>query len=136
MTAVFKSGAKRSEVKPRYDLIPLIFLDALADHCGKGTDKWGCANWQKGGDDFIKDAYNHMTGHALKASQGMTDENHLIATAWNAMAIYVLEQRRKQEALEPGIEFGGVILRSEPIKPAILRNREAGELLPIDPSIF
>lgn len=95
----FPEGAVRSELKPCYDLIPLEFLTALAEHCAKGADKYGCGNWQKGGPDFIRDARNHMIEHALKAARGDTDENHLIAVAWNAMAIWCLEQSLPREVV-------------------------------------
>jgi len=93
--AHFNTGAVRSSVKPRYDLIPVQFLQALAEHCTKGAEKYGCQNWQKGGEDFILDAYNHLIEHSHKAAAGMTDENHLIAVAWNAMAIFCLESEKR-----------------------------------------
>lgn len=83
----FKSGAKRSERKPRYDLIPKVALDRLANRfTGElihgipqypgdpvanqskptgGALKYGECNWEKGlpTSDVINHIYDHLTSY-------------------------------------------------------------------------
>lgn len=60
---VFKSGAKRSELKPRYDLIPPDALRRLAQRYTLGAEKYGEFNWQKGMP--LGDTLNHIIDHLL-----------------------------------------------------------------------
>ena len=57
----FASGAKRSELKPRYDLIPSVALEALARRYALGAERYGEYNWQKGLP--FNDVFNHMQDH-------------------------------------------------------------------------
>ena len=61
----FESGAKRSKVMPRYDLIPISVLTCLADQLQLGAEKYGEYNWVNGLDDpkYLRDALNHMQVH-------------------------------------------------------------------------
>ena len=81
----FKTGAKRSEVKPRYDLIPKSFLERVAKRLtGEvtkdkgGAFQYGECNWEKGlaTSDVINHNYDHLSSYAnyfremLKISNG------------------------------------------------------------------
>jgi len=76
----------------RFDLIPFEGLEALAIWYEGGANKYGDRNWEKG--LSVKDCINRMNRHASKAANGRTDEDHLSAVIWNAMAAITLMQRR------------------------------------------
>lgn len=80
------SGAKSSERKPRYDLIPFIALEREAVRMAEGAAVHGENNYQKGvGDEaFRKDRQNHALEHLLKYIAGDRSENHLAAVRCNA----------------------------------------------------
>lgn len=95
-------GALRdSEGKPRYDLIPPEFLEALAVHLSEGCKKYSDRNWERGMD--WGQCYRALMSHATKWAKGETfdddpklpgyNAHHMIAAAWNAMALYVYHAR-------------------------------------------
>jgi hypothetical protein len=103
--AVFTSGASSSEQKPRYDLIPPEAMLALALRFALGARVHGDRNYEKGCHDpvFVRDRYNHMIEHALKAANGDTSEDHLAAVLCNAAMLIRLTTRRDAEKdLGPG----------------------------------
>lgn len=85
-SAVFESGAKSTERKPRYDLIPVAALEREAVRWAEGADAHGENNYRKGIDDpaFIKDRINHLIEHALKYADGDRSDDHLAAIRCNA----------------------------------------------------
>jgi hypothetical protein len=68
----FPGGARRSDRKPRFDLIPFEFLEAVAQVLTSGTDKYGPYNWKRGQKDFFLDAWNHAFVHLRKATGAKT----------------------------------------------------------------
>jgi hypothetical protein len=94
----FKTGSVRdtSEGKGRYDLISPISLSRLAKHFENGAVKYGDRNWEKGQpmcrylDSAIRHIYKHL--------EGMRDEDHLAAAAWN-----VLGAIHTEEMIERGL---------------------------------
>jgi hypothetical protein len=64
----FESGAKSTVVKPRYDLLPPIALELLAERFGYGAVRHGDKNYLKGKADplFIRDRKNHLFEHVAK----------------------------------------------------------------------
>lgn len=71
----FKTGSKRSEVKPRYDLIPKVFLDRLAQRFTGdlfeegptgGALEYGEVNWMRGlpTSDVINHIIDHLTTYS------------------------------------------------------------------------
>ena len=115
----FETGARRDTQvgKGRYDLIPPQFLHELtlalegvgldrdvllgltlipmrpllrlAALYGRGARRYGPSNWLKG--IPLSRTFNSLTRHAAKWAAGMDDEDHLIATAWNAFAVVETE---------------------------------------------
>jgi hypothetical protein len=77
--AVFASGAKSSEEKPRYDLMPLCALRRWAERLDYGARKHGAKNWTLGKDDadYRRDRINHTIEHLLKYANGDRSEDHL-----------------------------------------------------------
>jgi len=93
---VFASGAIRDTKhgKGRYDLLPVKAIEALAKHCELGAMKYGERNWEKGipSDSFMDSGIRH----AFNALMGKTDEEHLIAAAWNFLCCYELKNKCKR----------------------------------------
>ena len=89
----FETGAVRDmqEGKGRCDLLPPLALLRLARHFEAGAFKYGERNWEKGIplSSFIDSALRHM----LKYMAGETDEDHLVAAAWNLMAALETEEK-------------------------------------------
>jgi len=82
--------------KARFDLLPPEFLQALAQHMTVGAVKYTDRNWESGtawGRHFgslQRHAWAWWAGQDLDPETGT---NHLIALAWNAMALYVWQTR-------------------------------------------
>lgn len=94
----FPSGAKRSELKPRYDLIPASPLRRLAARYAMGAERYGEYNWQKGLP--ISDTLNHVIDHLLRYKEQLNSPNvpfdpddDLAAAAWGVFALMYYEER-------------------------------------------
>lgn len=59
--AVFETGARRSSLKPRFDLIPHVFLVRVAHRFGMGVPQYGEHNYKKGLP--FDDTFNHIIDH-------------------------------------------------------------------------
>lgn len=98
----FKTGAKRSDVKPRYDLIPKVAIERLAKRftgellvdannlgtfgggdLGRGNEatggalKYGECNWEKGlpTSDVINHIYDHLTSYVDQFRVALRNSN-------------------------------------------------------------
>lgn len=90
-------GLRYVDGKPRFDLLPPASLFALADHFRKGCDKYAERNWERGM-DWSK-CFGSLMRHAWKWAWGEdvdseTGTHHMIAVAWNAMALYEYHIRK------------------------------------------
>lgn len=97
MAVAFESGAKSSEQKPRYDLIPACALIREAIRMAEGAEVHGENNYQKGKTDpgFIADRINHLIEHAVLYASGDRSTDHLAAVRCNAgMLMWIESQRR------------------------------------------
>lgn len=101
----FASGAKSTEIKPRYDLIPLEALLAMANRFAYGAARHGEHNWRKGATDpdFRRDRGNHAVEHIFNylnnrttydatTGEATTPEHHLEAAITNLAMLCGLEQ--------------------------------------------
>lgn len=91
---VFDSGAKSSELAPRFDLIPYEAQRREAVRWGLGAQGHGENNWKKGlrDDVFRKDRLNHLIVHIAKWADGDRSDDHLAAARCNlAMLIWFEE---------------------------------------------
>jgi hypothetical protein len=94
MTQRFRGGARRSDRKPRFDLVPYEFLEALAEILTSGAATYGPHNWQRGQKDFFIDAWNHAFAHLQLFKEGDTSENHLAHLACNvAFLIWAVQHK-------------------------------------------
>lgn len=81
----FPTGAHRDDdsKKPRFDLLPVTALEAVAKHYASGAVKYGENNWRKGipRREFLKSALRHT----FQALRGDDDEDHVVHAAWNLL---------------------------------------------------
>ena len=81
----FASGAVRDmhEGKGRMDLLPWAAIMEVSKHCEAGAKKYGEHNVDRG----IPTSSLCDSGmrHLAKYLDGWTDENHLVAAAWNLL---------------------------------------------------
>lgn len=87
------SQGKRDAIRPRYDLIPQQWLEALARIFEEGRkprpglpEGYG-DSWKQGGLDFLQDCLNHAQHHLLLYHAGDRTEEHLAKVAWNVLAV-------------------------------------------------
>ena len=80
---LFAGGARRSDRKPRFDLIPFEFLESVAEVLTTGAAKYGPRNWQRGGKDFFLDVWNHAFVHLERFKEGDMSQDHLAHLACN-----------------------------------------------------
>lgn len=81
----FETGAVRDmhEGKGRMDLLPWAAIMEVSKHCEAGAKKYGEHNVDRG----IPTSSLCDSGmrHLAKYLDGWTDENHLVAAAWNLL---------------------------------------------------
>lgn len=100
-------GLRYNEGKPRYDLLPPEALDALATHYGAGAKKYADRNWERGMAwckcfaSMMRHSWAWMRGEDIDPETG---SHHMIAVAWNAIAIFTYYQRRIGEDDRPVID--------------------------------
>lgn len=86
----YESGAVRSHLPERYDLIPSLGIKAVAQTMAEGAIKYGEHNWQKGMP--LGDTLNHAIAHVYSFLSGDRSEEHLSHAAANLlMAIHAME---------------------------------------------
>jgi hypothetical protein len=103
----FASGAKSSEHKLRYDLIPWhIFADRLAKRYTDGAVKYGEFNWQKGLREraYVLDRANHTLAHLHRAVE-LIRERSLGAESGDMMAPVAFDDDDDLAAAMWGIIF-------------------------------
>lgn len=103
------SGAQSSHGAPRFDLIPLDALAAIAKRYEEGSKKYSDFNWMKGFGDpvFERDRYNHILHHLqlynMQTKQHDTVHSeddkigNLAAAAWGCITLLSFELRRVRE---------------------------------------
>ena len=93
----FNTGAVRdmAEGKGRMDLLPWSAIIEVSKHCENGSKKYGEHNVDKGipTNSLCDSACRHLA----KYLDGQTDEDHLLASAWNLL--WAIEMRCKHPEL-------------------------------------
>lgn len=89
----FASGAVRDmhKGKGRMDLLPWAAIMEVSKHCERGADKYGEHNVDKG--IPTSSLCDSAARHLGKYLDGWTDEDHLLASAWNLL--WALQMRIK-----------------------------------------
>ncbi len=103
MGATFASGAKSSEAKPRFDLIPVCAQQREAVRMAEGAATHGENNYQRGFGDraFIADRMNHMIEHAMLYAAGDRSTDHLAAIRCNAGMLCWFEEQAAKRDTDP-----------------------------------
>ena len=98
----FDSGAKSTERKPAYDLLPVEGISRGAIRMAEGASSHGPRNFEKGARDaeFVRDRTNHMVEHALLYAHGDRTTDHLGAVIANACMLARLEALREAATLK------------------------------------
>lgn len=81
----FSTGAVRDmpEGKGRMDLLPWAAIIEVSKHCEEGAKKYGEHNVDKG--IPTSSLCDSAARHLAKYFNGWTDEDHLVAAAWNLL---------------------------------------------------
>jgi hypothetical protein len=81
----FTTGAVRdmAEGKGRMDLLPWSAIMEISKHCENGAKKYGEHNVDKG--IPTNSLCDSAARHLAKYLDGWTDEDHLLAAAWNLL---------------------------------------------------
>lgn len=90
----FSTGAQRDmhSGKGRMDLLPWAAIMEVSKHCEAGALKYGEHNVDKG--IPTSSLLDSAMRHAAKYLDGQTDEDHLLAAAWNLL--WAIEMRCKK----------------------------------------
>lgn len=93
----FPSGAVRDmhEGKGRMDLLPWAAIMEVSKHCENGAKKYGEHNVDKG--IPTSSLCDSAARHLAKYLDGWTDEDHLLASAWNLL--WAIQMRIKNPDL-------------------------------------
>jgi hypothetical protein len=84
------TGAQKAGNLERYDLIPAEPLRKLAEHYGRGAQKYADRNWEKGYD--WSQSFAALNRHLWQFWAGEdidpeTGSPHMVAVAWHAFAL-------------------------------------------------
>lgn len=111
----FATGSRRDtrDGKGRFDLLPARALRRLAVHFERGGRKYGDRNWERG--QPVSRYMDSGLRHAFEFLAGKTDEDHLIAAAWNLLCACDTQERVKEGLLPQ--ELGDLPPRIDPTPP-------------------
>ena len=91
-----KSGGEKGSKLARFDLVPTEALEALAEHFGRGAQKYADRNWERGyryglsSAALMRHAWAWWRGEDLDPE---TRSNHMISAAWHCLALYTFQRR-------------------------------------------
>jgi hypothetical protein len=85
-----RTGGEKCSKLARHDLIPPVVLQELAEHYGKGAEKYDDHNWRRGYD--WKLSYAALQRHLSQFWAGEdldleTGTKHVVAAAWHCFAL-------------------------------------------------
>ena len=90
------TGGQKGSKLARFDLIPPEPMWALAEHYGKGSQKYADRNYEKGYKWGLSVAalqrhlYQWLQGESIDEETGT---HHMISVAWHAFALFIFELR-------------------------------------------
>ena len=90
------TGGEKGSKLARFSLIPRDFLWALAEHYGRGAQKYEDRNWERGYRWSLSvDALDrHLTAWLLgEDNDPETGSSHMVAVAWHAIALWWWHKR-------------------------------------------
>lgn len=93
------TGGQKGVKRARFDLIPIGPLTALAEHYGRGAEKYDNHQWRKGYEWSKSYAalQRHLTafwdGEDIDPDPAMNGASHLAAVAWHAFTLLEFAER-------------------------------------------
>jgi len=89
----FATGSVRDtrHGKGRYDLLPPRAIRRLAQHFENGAAKYGDRNWERG--QPLMRYLDSALRHTFATIEGLDDEDHAAAAAWNILAYIETAER-------------------------------------------
>ena len=91
-----ETGGQKGSKLARYDLIPHEALHALAEHFGRGAEKYDDRNWERGYDWALTFAALNRHLWAWWSGEDVdpeTGSNHMTAVAWHAFVAVTFQAR-------------------------------------------
>ena len=93
-----KSKGKRyNQGKPAMHLIPMDALVALAEHYGRGAEKYAPRNWENGlkwNEECASSLLRHLAAWSQGEEKDVEGFYHDVAILWNAMALVTYRLRQ------------------------------------------
>jgi uncharacterized HAD superfamily protein len=85
---VNENGAKQSDLKARFDLLPARAVEEVARVLHKGAEKYGEENWRG---LSVEEVHNHTLGHAVafNRTEELEDLSHTACRALMALEIFL-----------------------------------------------
>jgi hypothetical protein len=93
------TGGAKGAKPQRFDLIPPDALWALAEHFGKGAEKYDDRNWERGTNWSLNFAASQRHMWQWWSGENVDEEtgsSHLIAAMWHMAALYHLGNTHKE----------------------------------------
>lgn len=91
-----ETGGEKGSKLARFDLIPHEALEALAEHFGRGAEKYADRNWERGYDWALTFAALNRHLWAWWGGEDVdpeTGSNHMTAVAWHAFVAFTFQER-------------------------------------------
>jgi hypothetical protein len=92
-----KTGGEKGQKLARFDLIPADALWALAEHYGRGAEKYEDRNWERGYRWSLSFGALHRHLNLLEQGEDHDKEtgtHHAICVAWHALVLFVFWVRK------------------------------------------
>lgn len=93
-----ETGGQKGSKLATFSLIPSDLLYALAEHYGKGMNKYSARNWEKGykWSLSLDAAQRHLHTWILgEDDDPETGSSHLVASIWHLIALWWFHRHRK-----------------------------------------
>ena len=95
-TNVSSKGKRYNQGKPAMHLIPMDALVALAEHYGRGAEKYAPRNWENGlkwNEECASSLLRHLAAWSQGEEKDVEGFYHDVAILWNAMALVTYRLR-------------------------------------------
>jgi hypothetical protein len=98
------TGGVKGSKPERYDLIPVEPLRQLAEHFGRGAEKYESRNWERGYAWSLTYAALQRHANAYWGGEDIDPESgshHMVAVAWHALALVEFARTHKEKDDRP-----------------------------------
>lgn len=123
----FSTGSQRDtqEGKPRFELIPVEFLTALAELYAWGAEHYGDDNWRLGQPKQRVEA--SMLRHVYSVIRGDDDEDHYTRAVFNLIFLWMMKHGYVPDATIT-VEFNGSVLNLEGVRVGTVRTPDPSDI--------